>query len=134
DQEQAEGVEDPLAEIGDAPDVLHGLDHAPAPSMASALPPAASIFLAAEAVNRCARTVRATFSSPFPRILMGSAPLRRTPDCSRASGVSTLPASKAFSRSTLTVRYSFRNRLWNPRLGMRRWSGIWPPSKPRLLL
>src|SRR6266702_1011126 len=30
--------------------------------------------------------------------------------------------------------YSVRKMLVNPRLGRRRWSGIWPPSKPRMRL
>src|SRR5262245_411155 len=47
----------------------------------------------------------------------------------------TVPASNfAATASTLTTSYSTRNGLWNPRFGTRRWSGIWPPSKPRLNL
>src|SRR3989442_14108 len=40
----------------------------------------------------------------------------------------------SLSVSRLTTSYSTRNGLWNPRLGTRRCSGIWPPSNPRLNL
>ena len=44
---------------------------------------------------------------------------------------SSLPASMAFCRRPrLTSAYVLRNRLWNPRLGRRLYSGIWPPSNP----
>jgi len=37
------------------------------------------------------------------------------------------------SFSRFTMLYSLRKMLVKPRLGMRRWSGIWPPSKPRII-
>src|SRR5580698_5060306 len=37
-------------------------------------------------------------------------------------------------RVRLMTVYSTRKILVNPRLGRRRWSGIWPPSKPRIRL
>src|SRR5215475_15498427 len=37
----------------------------------------------------------------------------------------------AASASRFTIEYSLRNTLVNPRFGMRRCRGIWPPSKPR---
>src|SRR6202008_9244 len=37
-------------------------------------------------------------------------------------------------RSRLTTLYSVRKMFVNPRLGRRRCSGIWPPSKPRIRL
>src|SRR6202011_5634005 len=40
----------------------------------------------------------------------------------------------AASVSRFTTSYSMRNGLWKPRFGTRRWSGIWPPSNPRLNL
>src|ERR1700761_6510668 len=36
-------------------------------------------------------------------------------------------------RLRLTTEYSVRKTLVKPRLGRRRWSGIWPPSKPRIM-
>jgi len=39
----------------------------------------------------------------------------------------------ATSLSRLTILNSLRKILVNPRLGMRRCSGIWPPSKPRIM-
>ena len=41
------------------------------------------------------------------------------------------PSSASFSR--FTMLYSLRKILVNPRLGMRRCNGIWPPSKPRIM-
>src|SRR5258707_7858913 len=44
-----------------------------------------------------------------------------------------LPASKTSSRPRFTSANSFLKRAFvKPRLGTRRWSGIWPPSKPGL--
>ena len=37
-------------------------------------------------------------------------------------------------RSRFTTVYSVRKMLVKPRLGSRRCSGIWPPSKPRIRL
>src|SRR5262245_55945771 len=72
--------------------------------------------------------------SPRARTLM--LPVRPTSPCSRrSSGVTSVPAS---NRSAITSRFttsnSTRKGLWNPRLGTRRCSGIWPPSNPRLCL
>src|SRR5262245_60824942 len=55
--------------------------------------------------------------------------------CSAAASTglpaSSLPASTALcSVPRLTSAYSLRNGLLKPRLGRRRKSGIWPPSKP----
>src|SRR5436305_2745871 len=36
-------------------------------------------------------------------------------------------------RPRLMTEYSVRKMLVKPRLGKRRWSGIWPPSKPRIM-
>jgi hypothetical protein len=48
----------------------------------------------------------------------------------KSSGVTISPAGNAFNVSTLTTAYSTRVGLWKPRFGIRRRSGIWPPSKP----
>src|SRR5215472_601935 len=62
---------------------------------------------------------------------MGSV-TRRTKPCARSnSGVTVSPAGKTFSSSTFTTEYETPNGLWKPRFGMRRCSGIWPPSNPR---
>src|SRR5215472_8069668 len=62
---------------------------------------------------------------------MGSV-TRRTNPCARSnSGVTVSPAGKTFSSSTFTTEYETPNGLWKPRFGMRRCSGIWPPSNPR---
>src|SRR3990172_662243 len=103
--------------------------------MASAVPPAARIFSAALPLNLCARTFSSLPPSPRARIFtLASAPATNPRSRSR-SGVTTTPALKnAPSVSRLTTSYSTRNGLWKPRLGTRRCSGIWPPSKPRLRL
>src|SRR5882762_3386030 len=43
-------------------------------------------------------------------------------------------AATAAMRVRLMTVYSTRKMLVNPRLGRRRCSGIWPPSKPRIRL
>src|SRR5271163_2427542 len=48
------------------------------------------------------------------------------------STVNSVSPSSAI-RSRLTTVYSVRKILVNPRLGKRRCSGIWPPSKPRIM-
>ncbi|BAF58518.1 hypothetical protein PTH_0339 [Pelotomaculum thermopropionicum SI] len=67
---------------------------------------------------------------PFPSIFTPSPVFLITRAASRASGVTVVPFSKRFSFSMLTAMISFLNLLVNPRFGMRRCSGIWPPSKP----
>src|SRR5207253_3876315 len=75
--------------------------------------------------------VRAADSSPSPRTLIGCL-VRTTPVLRNSSGVIVVsPSAASFSR--FTMQYSFRKMLVKPRLGMRRCSGIWPPSKPRII-
>src|SRR5947209_2376358 len=50
----------------------------------------------------------------------------------RTSGVTSFWSSSAM-RSRFTMVYSTRKMLLKPRLGRRRCSGIWPPSKPRIM-
>src|SRR5581483_481382 len=129
--EEPERVQHAIAEIRDGKDVLQAVVHA----SCSVAPPAAAIFSAAFPLNLCARTVSAFAISPRPStLILPSA--RCTSRCSRrSSGVTTVPASNRIaSVSRLTTSYSTRNGLWNPRFGTRRWSGIWPPSNPRLNL
>src|SRR5579864_4036823 len=65
---------------------------------------------------------------------MGAFATRTRPRSRSTSGVTADPASKTSPRvSRLTTAYSTRKGLVNPRLGTRRCSGIWPPSKPRLV-
>src|SRR5437879_1582713 len=57
---------------------------------------------------------------------------RRTkPRARSTSGVTVSPAVKALSCSTFTTENAVPKGLWKPRFGMRRCSGIWPPSNPR---
>src|SRR4030081_1188907 len=55
-----------------------------------------------------------------------------TPALRSTSGVIVVSPSAA-SLSRFTMLNSLRKILVKPRLGMRRWSGIWPPSKPRII-
>src|SRR5690606_28038495 len=94
-------------------------------------PPAARIFSAAARLKACTRTVSGRVISPFPKILMPAFASRTTRVSSSSSGVTTVLGSKRFSFSTLTVAYSrLKGALVKPRLGRRRCSGVWPPSKP----
>src|SRR5437867_12078463 len=129
--QQPQRIQHAFAQIGNGNDVLEALVHA----SCSVWPPAAAIFAAAVPLNLCARTVSALPTSPRARILIRRSPPATRP-CSRSSsGVTTVPASNFRSSvSRLTISYSTRNGLWKPRLGTRRCSGIWPPSKPRLNL
>src|SRR5258708_7758957 len=96
----------------------------------STLPPAREIFSSADLLNLCARTVSAVFNSPSPKTLMSARAWRIIPAAIKSSGVTVSPAGNAFSVSTFTTAYSLCDGLWKPRLGIRRRSGIWPPSKP----
>src|SRR5687768_1836554 len=99
----------------------------------SAVPPAALIFSSALPLNLCARTVSFLLMSPRASTLtfLRAPPMR--PRSSSSSGVTSDPVSNTSAIvSRFTTAYSMRNGLWNPRFGMRRCSGIWPPSNPRL--
>src|SRR5262245_46806552 len=75
-------------------------------------------------------------SSPSPRSRTPSLARRRMPALTRASAsiaalASSLPASIAACRRPRLISLNcLRNGLLKPRLGRRRCSGIWPPSKP----
>src|SRR6266568_178533 len=96
--------------------------------MSSTLPPAFSIAARAPAVTRWTFTETAPLSSAFPRMTMPSWLPFTSPAALRAAG-STTPESPSRS-ATCTSSSSRRWMLLNPNFGRRRWSGIWPPSKP----
>src|SRR5579863_8160671 len=125
--------QDALAQIRNAEDVRQLVKHyCPAFTvMTSNLPPALVIFSWADFENLCALTVIAMVSSPSPRIFTGCFVLI-TPALRRTSGVMVVSPSST-SRSKLTMLNSLRKMLVKPRFGMRRCSGIWPPSKPRIM-
>src|SRR5262249_12183612 len=128
--EHHEREDDPLAQVRDREDVREALEGAHR-GITSQRPPAASIRALAPAENLWAETVSALPISPPPRILTGRlARARRF--SARAAGVTADPASKRSRSERFTMSYSTRKMLVNPRLGMRRWSGIWPPSNPRM--
>src|SRR5262249_49800763 len=127
--EQTEGVEHPLAQVRNAEDVLDALDHDPAFSMTSATPPASWILRRASALNRCAFTVSLRPRSPRPSTFTPSRVFLRIPFWRSDSGVTVAPSAKSFRRSRFTTANSWRKRFLKPRLGRRRPSGFWPPSK-----
>src|SRR6266436_1531628 len=97
----------------------------------SNLPPALVIFSWADLENLWACTVSAIPSSPSPSTFNGCL-LLITPALRNTSGVIVVsPSAASFSR--FTMLNSWRKMLVNPRLGMRRCKGIWPPSKPRIM-
>src|SRR5579863_7186595 len=139
-REHGQREQHPLAQVGDAedvrqlpPDWKHSLlSHY---CKTSTLPPALVIFSCADLENLCACTVMAIVNSPSPRIFTGSLALI-TPALRSTSGVigsACRSAPSAASRSRLTMLNSLRKILVKPRFGMRRCSGIWPPSKPRIM-
>src|SRR5271165_743306 len=136
-EQQPQRKQDALTQVRNAEDVRQFLKHyCPAfafktSAKTSNLPPALVIFSCADFENLWACTVSAIVSSPSPRIFTGCFVLM-TPALRSTSGVMVVSPSSA-SRSRLTMLNSLRKMLVNPRLGMRRCSGIWPPSKPRIM-
>src|SRR6195952_3743155 len=100
------------------------------------VPPAASIAFCAVAENAWALTSNLAFSSPRPRIFTRS--FLETKPCSfkvAKSIAETLCSSANFCKaSRLTLAYSTRLGFLKPTFGTRRCNGIWPPSKPILVL
>src|SRR5712692_7918659 len=100
-------------------------------------PPAFST--AATADLEAPQTEKATLAliSPEPSSRTPSLARRRTPALTRASASTVAPASSlpasmaACTRPRLTSLSLRANGVFlKPRFGSRRWSGIWPPSKP----
>src|SRR4029450_13196184 len=85
---------------------------------------------AAPLLNLWARTLTACFNSPFPRILIPSLSFLTIPFSRSVSGATLAPGSHCERVSRLTMVYSLRKTLLNPRFGKRRYKGICPPSKP----
>src|SRR5208282_4616273 len=127
-RQQAEREQHALAKVGNPEDVRQLFQHY---CKTSNLPPALVIFSCADLENLWACTVSATESSPLPRTFTGCLVLI-TPALRSTSGVIVVSPSAA-RRSRFTMLYSWRKTLVNPRLGMRRCNGIWPPSKPRIM-
>src|SRR5271157_1758900 len=80
-----------------------------------------------------ASTVILRVNWPAPRTFNPSPSFLTTPNSTNRSALKESPASFS-SRPRLTMAYCFLKIFVNPRLGNRRWMGIWPPSKPRLML
>src|SRR5258705_2858743 len=126
--QQPQRKQNALAQVRNAKDVCQFLQH---DYRTSNLPPALVIFSCADLENLCACTVSAAVNSPSPSTFTGCLPLI-TPALRSTSGVMVVsPRVASFSR--FTMLNSWRKMLVNPRLGMRRCKGIWPPSKPRIM-
>src|SRR4029077_7206230 len=117
-----------LTQIGDAKYVGQFLEHY---CKTSNLPPALVIFSCADLENLWACTVTPDLIAPSARIFTGCVVLI-TPALRSTSGLMVV-SPRAANVSRFTIEYSLRKMLVKPRLGMRRCSGIWPPSKPRIM-
>src|ERR1700683_4722608 len=143
-EQHSQSEQDAFAQIRNPEDIRQFFEHyCPAfttcftafTSNTSTLPPALVIFSCAAFENLCACTVSATVSSPSPRIFTGCLVLM-TPALRSTSGVMGSPWNDSpisTSRSRLTMLNSLRKILVKPRFGMRRCSGICPPSNPRIM-
>ena len=89
--------------------------------------------LTAEAENLLALTVKATLSSPLPKIFKPSNSFLTKPAAFKASKSTTALASNLFKSSTLTIANSFLLTFVKPRFGKRMNNGVCPPSKPGFL-
>src|SRR5271155_1479114 len=139
-REHRQCKQNPLAQVRNAEDVRHLPPDWKYSTLSShycktsTLPPALVIFSCADFENLCACTVIAIVNSPSPRIFTGNLALI-TPALRSTSGVigaACSPPPSATSRSRLTMLNSLRKMLVKPRFGMRRCSGICPPSNPRI--
>src|SRR6266699_5651334 len=94
------------------------------------LPPACSIFERAEADTVTPLTLNLRCTSPMPSSLMGRSGRRTSPAPNSVSGVTSTPSASWPRCRTFTTCAGCLNGFVKPRFGMRRMSGIWPPSNP----
>src|SRR5690606_4891604 len=101
------------------------------PGLQATLPPAASMAALAPAVAPMPVSLTAFVSSPDLMTFTTLASWPTRPACLRAS-TSTSAAPSLSSWASVTSALNFSEADLKPRLGRRRCSGIWPPSKPTL--
>src|SRR5690606_19721547 len=106
---------------------------APCPAYSPTLPPAFSMAALAPAVASRPFRVKALVSSPLAMTLACFA-VDGTRPAARRAAKSTSPASSSSSWYSLTSAVSTAVRLRKPIFGRRMCMGIWPPSKPALIL
>src|SRR5256885_11730018 len=94
------------------------------------VPPACSIFLRAEADTATLFTTNFRPTSPMPSSLTGWSGRRTSPAPNSVSGVTSTPSASRARYRTFTTCAGCLNGFVKPRLGMRRMSGICPPSNP----
>src|SRR5262245_47871291 len=85
------------------------------------------MILRPDSLAASTRTVSATETWPPPSSLIRFLPFT-SPALRNQSRSTTVPAAAPSRRATATGWYSTRVWLVKPRLGRRRWIGIWPPS------
>src|SRR5437762_626197 len=94
------------------------------------VPPACSIFERAEADTVTPFTLNLRCTSPMPSSLIGRSGRRTSPAPNSVSGVTSTPSASWPRCRTFTTWAGCLNGFVKPRLGMRRMSGICPPSNP----
>jgi hypothetical protein len=95
------------------------------------LPPAASIAARAPLVTLMPLSVTALAIAPESTTLALSASAGTTPAFFRPSRSTVSPSTRASSLSLTSARVTAMAER-KPTFGIRRWMGIWPPSKPTL--
>src|SRR2546426_1051466 len=94
------------------------------------VPPACSIFTRAEADTVTPLTVNWRPTSPMPSSLIGRSGRRTSPAPNSVSGVTSTPSASLPKWRTFTTWAGCLKGFVKPRFGMRRMSGICPPSNP----
>src|SRR2546425_802157 len=94
------------------------------------VPPACSIFTRAEADTVTPLTVNWRPTSPMPSSLSGRSGRRTSPAPNSVSGVTSTPSASLPKWRTFTPWAGCLKGFVKPRFGMRRMSGICPPSNP----
>ena len=83
-----------------------------------------SIASLADLENLTASTVNFLVNSPLPKTLSPESSLLIIPASIKAAALTVAPSSKRFNVSTLTIAYSLRLKLVNPRFGKRLANGV----------
>src|SRR5438034_9886 len=99
-------------------------------TQASMVPPACSILARADAETATLFTTNFRPTSPMPSSLTGWSGRRTNPAPNSVSGVTSTPSASLARYRTFTTCAGCLKGFVNPRLGIRRISGIWPPSNP----
>src|SRR5438309_560540 len=122
--EAQQGKEELFLELRDLEQIGNRRRHA-------IVPPACSILDLALAETATPLTTNfRPETSPVPSSLIGWSGRRTSPAPKSVSGVTSTPSASSTRWRTFTTCAGCLNGLVKPRLGIRRMSGIWPPSNP----